>query len=268
MTASQYLELIDLNGPALVAAGALALGASLVGVFVLLRRDALLALALPQAVAVGAAIGFRMQSLWPIVPALLAAGAALGIIAWARARRADHVLLPTLYVGGLSLSVLVIANAASYLHEVQHLLSGADVFVTDAQAKWAACVLVPAGLLCALLWRRWLLLAQNPTAARLAGLRPALWDALFLVLLALVVVLGTSTSGILMVLALLVLPGAAVLPWVKRIPPALLASVGLALVFVAIGFVLSIEMEWPLSQSVGGVGFVAVIVSHLVRGRS
>ena len=236
--AEQYFELIDLNGPALVAAGALAVGASLVGVFVLLRRDALLALALPQAVAVGAAVGLRGQWDRPLIPALTAAAAALGLVAWSRVRRADHLLLPCLYVGGLSLSVLVIANAATHLHDVQHMLSGADVFVTWPQVVESAPFLVAGGATCALLWRRWLLLAQNPTAAQLAGLRPALWDALFLVLLALVVVLGTSTSGILMVLALL---------------------------FVALGFVLSIEMEWPFSQSVGGVGFVTVIASHAAR---
>src|SRR5688572_3285330 len=268
MNFEQYVELIDLNGPALAAAGALAVGSSLVGVFVLLRRDALLALALPQAVAVGAAIGLRGQWERPFIPALVAAAAALVIVAWSRLRRADDLLLPCLYVGGLSLSVLVIANAATHLHDVQHLLSGADVFVTWEQVREAAPLLVAGGVLCALLWRRWLLLAQNPTAARLAGLRPALWDGLFLVLLALVVVMGTGTSGILMVLALLVLPGACVLPWVKRIPPALLASALLALAFVAMGFVLSIEMEWPFSQSVGGVGFAAAIASHLARGRA
>jgi len=268
MGTQQYLELIDLNGPALVAAAALAVGASLVGVFVLLRRDALLALALPQAVAVGAAVGLRGQWERPVIPALAAAAVALVLVAWSRVRRADHLLLPCLYVGGLSLSVLVIANAATHLHDVQHMLSGADVFVTWPQVRESAALLIVGGLVCAVLWRRWLLLAQNPTAAQLAGLRPALWDALFLVLLALVVVLGTSTSGILMVLALLILPGATVLPWVTRIPPALAASAILALLLVASGFVMSIEMDWPFSQSVGGLGFAIVIASHALRRHS
>jgi hypothetical protein len=54
-----------------------------------------------------------------------------------------------------------------------------------------------------------------------------------------------------------------VLPWARRIPTALITSTIAALLFVAGGFVLSVEMEWPLSQSVGGVGFAALILSHL-----
>jgi len=66
-----------------------------------------------------------------------------------------------------------------------------------------------------------------------------------------------------MVLALLFLPAATVLPWVKRIPAGMVASVVAGLVFVLVGDVLSIQMRWPFSQSVGGVGFAALIVSRL-----
>jgi ABC-type Mn2+/Zn2+ transport system permease subunit len=43
-----YRDLIQVNAPALVAAAGLGVGASLIGVFVVLRREGLLALALPQ----------------------------------------------------------------------------------------------------------------------------------------------------------------------------------------------------------------------------
>lgn len=256
-----YSETIALLGPSLVAACGLAVGAALLGVFVLLRREGLLALALPQVVAVGAAVGVRNG--WPFLPpAVAAAMIALLVTAWARARRTAHLLLPALYVGGLSLSILVIANSQEHLHDIQHLLAGQDVFVTPGQARLVTPVVLLAGAVAAALWRRWLLLAQSPTAARVASLRPARWDALFLLLLATIVVVGTSASGILMVLACLFLPAATVLPWSRRIPTAMLAAVAASLLFVAGGFVLSVEMEWPLSQSVGGVGFAALIASH------
>jgi len=258
----QYVQLVQVNTPSLVAAAALAVAASIVGVFVLLRQEALLALALPQAVAVGAAVGMRADWVHPVIPALGSAGVALLVVSWSRMRHASHLLLPVLYVGGLSISVLIITNSAAHLHEVQHLLSGADVFVTETEAWWAAAILPMLGILCAVLWRRWLLLAQNPTAARLAGLHPPRWEALFLFLLAAMVVFGTSTSGILMVLAMLFLPASAALPWTRRIPATLIASIVIGLTLLAAGFVLSVEMEWPLSQSVGGVGFVGVLASH------
>ena len=66
-----------------------------------------------------------------------------------------------------------------------------------------------------------------------------------------------------MVLVMLFLPPAAVLPWARRIPAALIVSAFLSVAFLAAGFYLSNKMNWPLSQSVGGVGFVVVVLSHL-----
>jgi len=37
----------------------------------------------------------------------------------------------------------------------------------------------------------------------------------------------------------------------------------IALAMLGAGFVLSVEMQWPLSQSVGGAGFAALLASHV-----
>ena len=41
----------------------------------------------------------------------------------------------------------------------------------------------------------------------------------------------------------------------------------LGLVFVAGGFVVSNQMSWPLSQTVGGIGFAVVAITHLILRR-
>jgi ABC-type Mn2+/Zn2+ transport system permease subunit len=98
----------------------------------------------------------------------------------------------------------------------------------------------------------------------LAGLHPARWDALFLALLTVVVLLGTASLGTVMVLAMLFLPAATVLPWARRIPVALASAAGWSVLFLAAGFYLSNTFDWPLSQSVGGFGFAVLALSHLV----
>jgi ABC-type Mn2+/Zn2+ transport system permease subunit len=86
----------------------------------------------------------------------------------------------------------------------------------------------------------------------------------YLCLLATVLVLATNTVGTVLVIAMLFLPAATVLPWAPRIPSAMASAVATALASIAAGFVLSVEMDWPLSHSVGGVGFAAFVVSHLL----
>lgn len=247
----------------LITAAALGVAGSVLGLFVLLRREALVALAIPQVVAVGAAIGMRFE--WPTLPpALGLAVVALVYFALSRRWAASNWVIPSAYIAGLCLSFLVIANHGQDVEDLQHLFVGVDVAVSFQKAAVAVPILLVVAGACALLWRRWLLLAQAPAAAELAGLNPARWDTFFLALLTTVILLGTYSLTVVMVLAMLFLPAATVLPWARRLPAAMLAAAVLSLVFVAVGFFLSNEMNWPMSQSVGGTGFAALALSHLL----
>jgi ABC-type Mn2+/Zn2+ transport system permease subunit len=257
-------ELVGFFWPALVIGVALAAAGSAVGTFVLLRRDGLLALAIPQAVAVGAALAMKYEWASNLPPAMAAVLLALALVAWTRLRRQDDALLPCLYVGGMCASFLLIANAGAHVGELQNFLTGIDVAVTPEEAAHSAPVLLAVTAVTAALWRRWLLIAQSPTTARLARLFPVLWELLFLFLLGLVVLIGTHAMGVVMVLALVFLPAATVLHWARRIPPAIAMAMLVGIGDFALGFYLSNAMTWPLSQAIGGVGFGLFLVSHIV----
>ena len=264
MTWHEWLDLIQLFWASLLAAAALGVAASVIGFFVLLRGEALLALALPQIVAIGVALALRweLQGWQTLPPPLLIALAALAYLVLAKRRGMASWLLPCLYVAGLSLSFLLIANKGQEVSKLQTFFTGVDVAVTPERALIASPILLLVGGVCSLLWRRWLPIAQAPAAAELAGLAPHRWDALFLLLLTITTLLGTDSLGIVMVLVMLFLPAATVLPWARRIPAALAISAGLSLLLLAAGFYLSNTMNWPFSQSIGGVGFAALVVSH------
>jgi ABC-type Mn2+/Zn2+ transport system permease subunit len=254
------VDVARVEWPSLAAGAAVGVAASLVGVFVLLKREALVALAMPQIVAVGAAIGLRLG--WPsLPPALGAVAIAVLLLVWSQRRGAHNWVLPSLYIAGLSFSYLVIANSGQHLAELQAVFTGIDVAVTPSQVAVAVPILIASGLVCAFLWRRWVLLSQASATAEAAGLKPGRWEIGFLCLLSIVLLMGTSTLGTIMVVAMLFLPAAAVLPWARRVPSALAGAAILSLLFLAVGFVCSVEWEWPLSQSVGGVGFAFLITS-------
>jgi len=261
-----WRDLTTFFAPGLALAAAIGIAGAVCGVLVLLRREALLALALPQVVAAGAAVGLRLN--WPTLPpALVAAGAALLYLVITRRRRRHgnaDAALPALYISGLCLSFLVIAGASAHVEELQNLFTGIDVAVTPARAFAAVPILLAVAAAVAISWRRWLIVAQAPAAAELAGVNPAHWDAIFLLLLTVVLLLGTDSQGVVMVLAMLFLPAATVLPWAKRIPTALITAAAVSLIMVVAAFILSNALAWPFSQSAGGAGFVLLIVSHLL----
>jgi len=259
----EYLPLLEIVWPSLVAALAVALAAGVQGVFVVLRRQTLLVLSIPQLVMLGAALALR--HVWPALPTALGVVlVALLLIAWSRKQEAANLLLPAFYVMGTSLTILVVANAGAHLHDVQNMFTGIDVAVEEKQALILLIIMLAICLVTALLWRRWLLISQAPAAAELAWVKPKRWNALFLILLAATLVLSTQAMGVVLVLTLFFLPAATVLPWARRVPVAMVLSVVAAILFVMIGFVLSTEMNWPLSQSIGGAGAAIFLLSYLL----
>src|SRR4051794_35187493 len=98
----EYRTTLQVLWPALIAAAGLAIAGGVLGVFVVLRREALVALAMPQIVTLGAAAGLRLG--WPTLPpALGAVTIALLLLAWSRRRTREtgDLMLPALYVAGV-----------------------------------------------------------------------------------------------------------------------------------------------------------------------
>src|SRR5258705_9874848 len=133
----EYIDTIRVIGPSLLTAAALGIGGAIVGTFVLLRREALMALAMPQVVAIGAALGLRMG--WPsLPPAIGAVIVAVLLLAWSKRQREGSWLLPSLYIGGVSLSVLIIAASGGPARGMEKLFTGMDVTMSPGGAMGAA----------------------------------------------------------------------------------------------------------------------------------
>lgn len=249
--------------PVVLTAAGLGVACSATGVFVLLRREAMMALTLPQAVVIGASAAMLAHSDERLGYAFYALAAALPLLAWTRHRRLDH-LLPAIYVAGMCVPFLVIAShGEEHLGELQKLFIGnTDVAITLEDARRTLPIVLGAGAVMTLLWRRWLLLAQAPATAQLGSLHPAWWDLVFLALTGIIVLMGTTAMGVVMVLALLFLPAAAALPWGRRIPATLAIACFVGLIDVVLAFYLSNRWNWPYSQTVGGVGFVVMLLSR------
>ena len=72
----------------LITAGAVGVASAVVGLFVLLRREALVALAIPQVVAIGAAMGMRLGWENKLPPAL--GVAMIALVYFALSKRSEH----------------------------------------------------------------------------------------------------------------------------------------------------------------------------------
>ncbi|HET9739405.1 MAG TPA: metal ABC transporter permease, partial [Solirubrobacteraceae bacterium] len=110
----------------------------------------------------------------------------------------------------------------------------------------------------ALAHRRLAVSVFDRTAAPSLGARPARWEAWLLVVLAVATVAGARGLGSLLVVALILAPGAAALSLASRLPGAL----ALAAVFAAVAGVLGLLASYHWQTAAGAsVALAAVAVS-------
>lgn len=212
----------------------LGVAGGIVGTFTLLRRRALLADAAAHATLPGvagaflvaAALGASGRSL-PLLLAGAAAGGAVAILLVAGLSRlgrfaeetAIGIALSTLFGAGvvlLSVVQRIEAGAASEHAGLSRFIFGQAATLLPGDAAVIAAVAAAAIGLSLLCFKELRLLCFDESFANVAGL-PVRWlDRLLLLLVVVVVVAGLSAVGMILVIAMLVIPPAAARFWSDR----------------------------------------------------
>lgn len=222
---------------------ALAVVAGLIGVLVNLRGLEFISDGLTHAVFPGIAIGFVWGGraglfLGAVITAVIAAVVLTLLVRRVAADAAIAIVL----TGFFSIGVLVVSRQSDYAGQLDALLFGRLLTVTEGDL-WrtiAVCALAVAAVLVTLpaqLYR-----AFDAGGSEAAGFRPIVVDLVLNVAIALVVVAASSAVGNLLVLAVLIVPGAVARLFTLRLLPlfpiamaaaALAAWLGLAVAFGA-----------------------------------
>ncbi len=116
-------------------------------------------------------------------------------------------------------------------------------------------------------FRPLLLASVDEEGAQVAGVRTGAMRLLVLVLVGITVVVALKVVGILLVSALLVLPGAAARPLAARWPALLAGSIAVAFVAVVGGLLLSVTIDVAPGAAIILVGTV-LFVASLIAGRA
>ncbi len=251
-------------------AGLLAvIATSVVGTWVVLRGLAFLG----DALAHGVIPGIALAVLWgfnPIVGALVAAAimaAMVSLISGDSTVREDTGI-GLLFVGMLSLGIVIVSKARSFATEVTSLLFGDVLAVTrsDLVNQLVATVIVV--VVSIVLYRPFLALTFNQMKAQSLGMRPTLAHLAMMVLLALSIVASFQAVGTLLVFGLLVGPPATASLLTTRIPLMMLISVLFGAAAVVVGLTISFHASTAGGATMAGLSvaqfFVVLAVTRLV----
>jgi manganese/iron transport system permease protein len=251
-------------------AEALLLGAvaAVVSVFVVLRRLAFVSDVLTHTVFPGVVIGFLAAGTGGIVwGALVFAvlSAVLITVLATRARVTEDASMAIVLTGFFALGVILVSRRASFTTDLTAFLFGRILTVDRQQLLVTAVIGAAVLLVLGLVGKELLLRAFDPAGAEARGYRVLLLDLVLNLAVALVVVAAVRAVGTVLVIALLVVPGAAGRLLSDRLAGITLVAVGTAMLAGWLGLVAS----WQASVNHGlrlASGATVVLVLCLLYG--
>jgi len=243
--------------------------ASLLGVFVILRRSAFFGDAVAHASLAGVAVGV-VTGLPPLLPAaLVAVGIGLSLHQLERLGRLSlDTILGFILPFFMAIGVLVLSLKPGFQPELLSYLFGSILTVSREGLAAIAGVSAIVALALARSGRALVFAAFDPDGAHAAGLRVARLLTLHHVLLALVVIAGISVVGVVLVSAVLVIPAATAKLLARSLGGMFVLAPLFGVSSVLAGLVVSFELNAPSGPAivaVAGMAFLAAWLRTVLR---
>ncbi len=255
---------------ALLAAVLLAATAAPLGAFVVWRRMAYFGETLAHAVLPGAALAVW----WDLAPETTLPPFVLGLaglllVLERRSRLPADTLLAILAHGALAAGLLGLALAGGYRTDLLAYLFGDVLAVGTVDLGLLAAAAVAVALWLGASWRGLVSATVSAELAAVEGVAVGRLRLLLVMALALVVALGMRVVGMLLVMALLIVPPAAVRPWVREPEGMALGGLAFAVGAAALGLAVAFRWDLPAGPAMAAVAvagfFASTALARLVR---
>jgi len=251
---------------ALLAGLFVAIACAILGLYLILRRDAMIGHGLAHVTFGGVAIGLFLNVL-PLATALgVAILASLAIIKLKeKAGLHGDTAIGIFSSVGMALGITLATLAGRFNADLLSYLFG-DILAIDGLEVGLSTLLAAVVIIAILAnYRSLMYLTFDPGAAKASGVKTARLDILLAILTSVTVVLGMKVVGILLVAALLIIPASAGLLLAASFKQALLFSSLLATLSVVFGLLAAFYLDLPASATVVLFSFLLFGVSYLLR---
>ncbi|MBN1221631.1 MAG: metal ABC transporter permease [Candidatus Aminicenantes bacterium] len=236
---------------ALLAGIFVALACAVLGVFLILRRDAMIGHGLAHVAFAGVAIGLFLNVM-PLSAALLVAVmSALGIMQLKdKAGLYGDTAIAIFSSVGFALGVLVVSLSGSFNVDLFGYLFGDILAIDTSDVVFAIGLAVAVVIAVMLYYEKFLYMTFDRETAKASGVAVVRLELILAVLTAVTVVLGMKIVGILLVSALLVMPAAAGLQLASSFKQSLVISCCVSVVSVVIGLFAAFFFDLPASGAI------------------
>ncbi len=239
---------------ALVGCIALAISATPVGVFLMLRRMSLTGDAVAHAILPGAALGYMVAglSLGAMTLGGLVAGWIVALLAGGLARITvlkEDANLAVFYLLSLALGVLLVSTQSRNI-DLLHLLFGSVLALDNEALVLLGGIASVTLLLLAIFLRPLVLECLDPHFLKRHSRLGTPTHLIFLALVVLNLVAGFQALGTLMAVGIMILPATAARFWARQLDQLLFTAVAIALVGSWLGLLLSWHGDLPTGPAI------------------
>ncbi|MGB3138092.1 MAG: metal ABC transporter permease [Nodosilinea sp.] len=242
---------------------------SVVGSYLMVQRLALLGDAISHSVLPGLAIAFLL-GINIFVGAFIAGVISTVIIAWIHTRSpikedaAMGIVFSAFFALGITLITTIQKDNKI---DLNHFLFGNILGVTAGDVRDTAIIAALVLLAVALLYKELLFYSFDPLGARASGLPTGLLNAGLMVLIALTVVASMKVVGVILVLSLLIAPGATAYLLVPRLHQVMLLGAAIGVFSSISGMYLSYYVNLPSGPAIVLVVSALFALSFLLSPR-
>ena len=239
---------------ALVGCLALSVGATPIGVFMILRRMSLTGDAMAHAILPGAAIGYLLSGLSLIAMTIggLVAGMAVALLSGFITRNThlkEDASLAAFYLISLALGVLIISTRGGSV-DLLHVLFGTVLALNNDALLLMLSIASISVIALALIYRSLILECLDPLFLRSVSNSGAWAHYSFIALVVLNLVGGFHALGTLMVVGIMILPAAAAHFWSAQVSSIIFLSVLFAIASSIVGLLVSYHANLPSGPAV------------------
>ncbi|MDE5413925.1 MAG: metal ABC transporter permease [Bacillaceae bacterium] len=245
---------------ALIAAVLVGIICGVIGCFIILRGMALMGDAISHAVLPGVVIAYMVGASFFVGAVIAGVLTALGIgYVSQNSRIKDDSAIGILFTAAFALGVVLLTNLRGTSLDLWHILFG-NVLAVSRSDLWVTFGIGVFVLLMIFLFYRPLLMSTfDPTMAKAAGIPVQMIHYLLMLLLSLVTVASLKTVGIILVVAMLITPGATAYLLTDRFPVMLFLSAFFGSISAVLGIFFSVVYDVASGASI-------VLVASVIFG--
>ncbi|MCE5312434.1 MAG: metal ABC transporter permease [Nitrospiraceae bacterium] len=254
---------------ALVSGVMLGIFSGIISVFIVLRRISFLGSGISHAAFGGVAIGF-MTGINPILTALgYSIATAIGIEhISSKGRLSEDTAIGIFFSSSMALGIVLIGLSASYNIDLYGYLFGSILAITESDMTVAIAVTLVLTTVVILITKELHFITFNEELAYASGIRVRLIKFIFIICMAIAIVTGIKLVGIILVSALLVIPGAAANLLTNSLFRMILVSSLITLFSVVSGIVVSYLLNLAPGGSIVLIMALCFLTAYLFRKNS